>query len=232
MMAFALLQPLTSALLLQPLTSALLLQPQLHAFRPARWRSSPVCLAAAAQLETPSPPTQPLPPPPAQDRTVQLIDKLEAADFQHPIDREATAALRALVPVEWAVRQAFRALNVDDASFLDNIAKGVLVGPTQLPALHADLLEACRLLNVDVAPELYVRQDPRPNAYTMAVQGQRPFVVVTTALLDLLEPREVQAVIAHELGHLKCEHGLFLLLSNLLTSVVLGGTVLGAALQT
>ena len=53
-----------------------------------------------------------------------------------------------------------------------------------------------------------MRQDPRPNAYTMAVQGQRPFVVVTTALLDLLEPREVQAVIAHELGHLKCEHGL------------------------
>ena len=222
MMAFA---------LLQPLTSALLLQPQLHAFQPARWRSSPVCLAAAAQLETPSPSTEPLTPP-LQEKTVQLIDKLEAADFQHPIDREATAALRALVPVEWAVRQAFRALNVDDASFLDNIAKGVLVGPTQLPALHADLLEACRLLNVEVAPELYVRQDPRPNAYTMAVQGQRPFVVVTTALLDLLEPREVQAVIAHELGHLKCEHGLFLLLSNLLTSVVLGGTVLGAALQT
>lgn len=139
--------------------------------------------------------------------------------------------MRSLVPVEWAVRQAFRALKVDDASFLDNIAKGVLVGTTQLPALHADLLEACRLLNIEVAPELYVRQDPRPNAYTMAVQGQRPFVVVTTALLDLLEPREVQAVIAHELGHLKCEHGLFLLLSNLLTSVVLGGTVLGAALQ-
>ena len=113
MMAFA---------LLQPLTSALLLQPQLHAFQPARWRSSPVCLAAAAQLETPSPSTEPLTPPP-QEKTVQLIDKLEAADFQHPIDREATAALRALVPVEWAVRQAFRALNVDDASFLDNIAK-------------------------------------------------------------------------------------------------------------
>ena len=64
------------------------------------------------------------------------------------------------------------------------------------------------LLNLPVAPELYVRQAASPNAYTMAVQGQRPFVVVTTALLDLLEPREVQAVIAHELGHLKCEHGL------------------------
>ena len=167
--------PLTSALLLQPQ-----LQPQLHvSTRVCTCRSSPVCLAAAAQLETPPPPTQPPPLPPSQERTVQLIDKLEAVDFQHPVDRQATAALRALVPVEWAVRQAFKALNVDDASFLDNIAKGVLVGPTQLPALHADLIEACRLLNLEVAPELYVRQDPRPNAYTMAVQGQRPFVVVT-----------------------------------------------------
>ena len=166
----------------------LLLQPAL--LQPARirpaslTRSSPaVCIANA----------------PPQDRTVQLIEKLESADFQHPIDREATAALRALAPVEWSVRQAFRALNVDDASFLDNIARGVLVGPEQLPALHADLLEACRLLNLEVAPDLFVQSSPSPNAYTMAVQGQRPFVVVTTALIDLLEPQEVQAVIAHEL---------------------------------
>ena len=164
-------------------------------------------------------------------RSVQLIDGLKARDFQHPLDRETTAALSMLAPIEWSVRQAFRALNVDEASFLDNIARGVLVGPDQLPELHASMVEACKLLDLDVAPELYVRQDSSPNAYTLAVQGQRPFVVLTTALLDLMEPREVQAVIAHELGHLKCEHGLFLLLSNLITSVVLGRSALGAVLQ-
>ena len=162
---------------------------------------------------------------------VRVIDGLEASDFQHPTDREATAALRALAPVEWSLRQAFKTLDIDDISFLDNIAQGVLVGPDQLPELHTDLVSACKLLNLPVAPELYVRQAAAPNAYTLAVQGRRPFVVVTSALLDLLEPAEVKAVIAHELGHLKCEHGLFLLLSNVLTSVVLGGSALGPALQ-
>jgi Zn-dependent protease with chaperone function len=179
-------------------------------------RTPPVACVAAAE---------------PQYRTVQLIDSLEAADFQHPTDRDATAALKMFGPVEWLVRQGFKALNIDDASFLDNIATGVRVGPDQLPELHTDLVEACRLLNVPVAPELYVRQAALPNAYTLAVQGRRPYIVVTTALLDLLEPKEVQAVIAHELGHLKCEHGLFLLLSNLLTTVVFGGSALGAALQ-
>ena len=35
-------------------------------------------------------------------------------------------------------------------------------------------------------------QNPVPNAYTLAIGGQKPFVVVHTALLELLEPLEVQ----------------------------------------
>ena len=37
-----------------------------------------------------------------------------------------------------------------------------------------------------------------------------------TALIDLLTPLEIQAVIAHELGHLKCEHGVYVTLANLM----------------
>ncbi len=46
-------------------------------------------------------------------------------------------------------------------------------------------------------------QSPSPNAYTLAVSGRRPFVVVHSALLELLTPAEVQSVLGHELGHLK-----------------------------
>ena len=35
-------------------------------------------------------------------------------------------------------------------------------------------------------------QNPVPNAYTLAIAGRKPFVVVHTALLELLEPLEVQ----------------------------------------
>lgn len=115
------------------------------------------------------------------------------------------------------MRQAFSGF-IDDAAFLDNIASGVLVGPNQLPDLYSMLLESCRILSLSTIPDLYIRQSPNPNAYTLAFQGRRPFIVVTTALLDLLNPIETQAVIAHELGHLKCEHSLLIAMANLLLS--------------
>ena len=43
-------------------------------------------------------------------------------------------------------------------------------------------------------------QNPTPNAFTLAISGRQPFIVVHSALLDLLAPAEVQAVLAHELG--------------------------------
>lgn len=153
----------------------------------------------------------------AVPRTVQLIDGLRSSDFQHPMDMQASQVLQLLAPVEWGVRRAF-SLFVEDAVFLENIASGVLVGPKQLPELYDMLVESCRLLNLATVPDLYIRQSPYPNAYTLAVQGRRPFIVCTTALLDLLDPLETQAVIAHELGHLKCEHSLAIAVANLLLS--------------
>lgn len=78
-------------------------------------------------------------------------------------------------------------------------------------------MEAKAILGLNFPVDIYVRQNPTPNAYTMAMQGKKPFIVLHSSLLELLSPEEVQAVIAHELGHLKCEHGVWITLSNLLT---------------
>lgn len=63
-----------------------------------------------------------------------------------------------------------------------------------------------------------VLQNPSPNAYTLAIAGRKPFIVVHSALLELLAPAEVQAVLAHELGHLKCDHGVWLTAANVIAS--------------
>lgn len=89
------------------------------------------------------------------------------------------------------------------------------VGEQQLPHLHNLLLEACQVLDLE-PPQLYVQQNPVPNAYTFAMRGRQPFIVLHTSLIELLTPAEIQAVIAHELGHLKCEHSVYLTLANLL----------------
>ena len=62
---------------------------------------------------------------------------------------------------------------------------------SQLPDLYQSLVEAARVLNIE-APELYVRQNPVPNAYTLAIGGRKPFIVIHTSLVELLTRKELQ----------------------------------------
>ena len=145
----------------------------------------------------------------------QILSGLQADHFRHPLDLEATAALRQLPGLDVLIRAALGPV-AEQVLYLDNISSSVLVSERQLPELHDSLLEACQVLDLE-PPQLYVRQHPVPNAYTFAMRGKQPFIVVHTSLIDLLTPAEVQAVIGHELGHLKCDHSVYLTLANLLT---------------
>jgi Zn-dependent protease with chaperone function len=143
-----------------------------------------------------------------------LLIGLKADQFRHPLDLEATNSLKQLPGLDLIVRNLLGPV-AEQFFYMENIASSILVGEQQLPQIHHLLLEACRILDLE-PPQLYVRQHPVPNAYTFAMRGKQPFVVMHTALIELLNPAEVQAVIAHELGHLKCDHGVYLTLANLL----------------
>ena len=143
-----------------------------------------------------------------------LLIGLTANHFRHPLDKQATQTLQQLPGLDIAIRSLIGSMG-EQFFYLENIASSVLVGPKQLPDLHQLLCEACRVLDLDV-PQLYIKQHPVPNAYTFAMRGKQPFIVVHTSLIELLSPDEVQAVLGHELGHLKCDHGLYLTLANLL----------------
>lgn len=143
---------------------------------------------------------------------IQLIG-LQSAHFRHPLDLQATQALQQLPGLDLAIRGLMGPV-AEQFFQLENLASGILVGDRQLPQLHELLLEACQILDLE-PPQLYVRQNPTPNAYTFAMRGKQPFVVIHTSLIDLLTPEEIQAVIAHELGHLKCEHSVYLTMANI-----------------
>lgn len=144
-----------------------------------------------------------------------LLTGLNANHFRHPLDKKATQALKRLPGLDIAIRSLLGPMG-EQFFYLENIAASVLVGPTQLPELYQSMVEACEVLDLEV-PQLYIKQHPIPNAYTFAMRGKQPFIVVHTSLIELLNPAEVQAVIGHELGHLKCDHGVYLTLANLLT---------------
>lgn len=145
------------------------------------------------------------------------FSRLTADTFRHSLDLTNTRAIQSsfVGNLEGTLRRALP--QAEQVIFLENMATSVKVSETQLPALHESLVEAVNILGISRIPDLFVKQNPAPNAYTLAVNGDKPFIVVHSSLLEICSPEEQQAVLAHELGHLKCEHGVWLSLGNLVS---------------
>ncbi|MFM6001028.1 MAG: M48 family metallopeptidase [Dolichospermum sp.] len=158
---------------------------------------------------------------------------LKADAFRHHLDLKATKTLKQIPGLDIMVRNWLGPM-AEQVFYVENIASSILVGENQLPELHKLLLEACKILDIE-PPQLYVRQHPAPNAYTFAMRGKQPFIVIHTSLIEILTPAEIQAVIGHELGHLKCDHSVYLTPVNLLilsaAAVPNIGVVLAQAMQ-
>ena len=167
------------------------------------------------------------------DLAKKILLGLQADDFRHPLDLEATKALKQIPGLDVAIRSLLGSV-AEEFFFIENIAASVLVSEKQLPSIHQLLIEACKVLDLE-PPQLYVKQNPVPNAYTFAMRGKKPFMVLHTSLIEILTPQEIQAVIAHELGHLKCEHGVYLTMANIMVlaaNLLPGwGTVLARSMQ-
>jgi len=135
--------------------------------------------------------------------TIQPYPNISPKAYEHPADRAATAALKA-VPmldtvvrklIEWGYERAVRQM------YLSN---SVRVGERQLPELWAHQVAACQILDLPRTYDLYVSDLLFANA--MAIGSQNPMVVMSSSLLGRLGPGEQRAVLAHELGHILSDH--------------------------
>lgn len=52
-------------------------------------------------------------------------------------------------------------------------------------------------------PKIYIINDPAPNAFATGRDPKHAIVGVTTGLLDIMDDRELTAVMAHEIGHVQ-----------------------------
>ncbi len=151
---------------------------------------------------------------------------LKARAFMHPWDLKATATLKKVPGLDRFVSKVME-YSFERIYYLENVADNVRVTDKMFPKLHRYLSWGCKILDIDELPELYVSLDPSYNAYTYG--HTKPFVVITSALLDILDEREKMFVIAHELGHIKCEHVLYTLVAENLAVLIeiLGKMTLG-----
>jgi heat shock protein HtpX len=92
------------------------------------------------------------------------------------------------------------------------------VTPDQAPQLHAIVDRLCVAANLP-KPRVAVSDTPMPNAFAVGRSPKTATVCVTTGLLRLLEPAELEAVLGHELTHVQNRDVMVMTLASFFASV-------------
>ncbi len=164
---------------------------------------------------------------PAQ-RPRQALPQISAVAWEHPADRAALQALRAVPGVDEVIRKVLALLGGERGVRLLFQGNAVRVGPTQFPKLWHLHTEVCTTFDWPDVPELYVSQTPFFNAGAYGIDA--PFIVIHSAAVELLDDDELRAVLAHELGHVMSGHALYRTIAAVLAIISLGALPMLASL--
>lgn len=98
------------------------------------------------------------------------------------------------------------AMNVGMYWYSDRIVlsmyKAQELSQSQAPGLHRMVQELSAAAGIP-KPKIYLVPMPVPNAFATGRDPDHGVVAVTKGLLDILDEKEIEGVLAHELGHIK-----------------------------
>lgn len=126
--------------------------------------------------------------------------------FAHPADREATSVFEKL-PVLPELLKKMSQLGFEEKLRAHHMHNSIQLGPCQFPSLWRMVHEVAERLCIP-APLTYVTRDGGVNAFAFGKHTHS--IVLTSSLLDLMSDRELQGIIAHEMGHILCQHMLYM----------------------
>jgi len=92
------------------------------------------------------------------------LPQIAAVSWEHPADRAALQAMRAVPGFDEAVRKIVALLGGERGIRLLFQANAVKAGPSQFPTLYSTHVEVCTTFDWPKVPELFVTQTPIFNA--------------------------------------------------------------------
>jgi Zn-dependent protease with chaperone function len=146
-------------------------------------------------------------------RSLRLLTDIDSRSWEHPADRAALNALRKIPGFDEVLKTLFGALGERPVRLAFQ-ANAVRVSPTQFPRVHRLYQEAARVLDAPSDLPVYVAQTPIVNAGAYGMD--RPFILLNSGALSLLDDRELQFILGHEIGHILSGHVLYRTMTELL----------------
>lgn len=143
---------------------------------------------------------------------------IDSTLYMHESDMVALQALKA-IPGFTPLLKAYMKVWSEQQYRIQNMATNIRISEKQMPKYYHMLFPICERLGIEV-PELYLELDVRPNAYTSG--DTKPFIVMTSGLLDTLPEELIPTVLAHECGHIACHHVLYHTMGSLILNGATG----------
>lgn len=152
-------------------------------------------------------------------RPRKILTQIAPVAWEHAADRAALQALRAVPGFDEVVKKIVGFLGERGIRLLFQ-ANAVRVGPTQFPRMNALYTDVLTTMDWSVRPELFVSQTPFANAGAYGMD--KPFIVINSGALTLLDDDELRVLLGHELGHVMSGHALYHTVLVLILNVSLG----------
>lgn len=128
----------------------------------------------------------------------------------HPEDAQALKVLMSIPALPKVMEKVFE-YGYDEISWIENVTTNLRLSESQMPEIYNHLPPICARLGIPV-PELYLEMTQVANAWTSGYK--RPYIVLTLGLTRKVKGEELDAVLAHECGHILCQHVLYQTLAN------------------
>jgi len=128
------------------------------------------------------------------------------ANYAFALDYNLRQKIAAIRPIREIVR-ALVSIVIPIQKQLQQMGS-IAVGPEQYPEIHAMGQDCARQLGIGI-PQIFIYYSPLLNAYTFATDDVAPMVVLSSGLVEAMEPAELKFVIGHECGHIHNLHGVY-----------------------
>ena len=132
----------------------------------------------------------------------------------HPDDTKALKVLMNIPALPQVMEKVFE-YGYDEISWTENLTTNLRLSETQMPEIYNRLPPICERLGIPV-PELYLQMSNIANSWTSG--RKKVYIVLTLGLIRRVKGDALDAVLAHECGHILCQHVLYQTLANAIFS--------------
>nr|MDQ3389343.1 M48 family metallopeptidase [Gemmatimonadota bacterium] len=143
---------------------------------------------------------------PDEIQTTRVLADIDSRSWEHPADRAALNALRMLPAFDEVLKKIFGFFGEKPVRLAFQ-ANAVRVSPTQFARVHRLYGRVARTLDAPADYPVFVSQTPIVNAGAYGME--RPFIILNSGTLGLLDDDELQFILGHELGHIMSGHVLY-----------------------